>query len=219
MINKDYILRLAERLGRFLARIIFLQETNQNEEALILIDDAFRQSLGLTSGLINSLPEETLLAMLSPGNVLNVELCFFVAALLKAEGDIYANLDKQDDSYYRRLKALNLFLELFLHGKNIDELDLFPNIDDLVQKLEEFELPLQTNQKLFRYYEKAGRYAKAEDVLFDMLEGDAPPRDMVTEGIDFYQRLLAKSDDELLLGNLSREELAEGLRQVEEMQN
>ena len=219
MINKDYILRLAERLGRFLARIIYMQETNQNEEALILIDDAFRQSLGLTSGLINSLPEETLLAILSPRDVLNVELCFFVAALLKAEGDIFANLDKQDDSYYRHLKALNLFLELFLHGKSIDELDLFPNIDDLVQKLEEFELPLPTNQKLFRYYEKAGRYAKAEDVLFDMLEEDALPHDMVAEGIDFYQRLIAKSDDELLLGNLSREELAEGLRQVQEMQD
>ena len=186
---------------------------------MILIDEAFRQSLGLTSGLINSLPEETLLGILSPAGELNVELCFFVATLLKTEGDIFANLDKQDDSYYRHLKALNLFLELFLHGKSIDELDLFPNIDDLVQKLEEYELPLQTSQKLFRYYEKAGRYAKAEDVLFEVLEGDAPTRDMVTEGIAFYQRLLAKSDDELLLGNLLRNELAEGLRQVEGMQD
>lgn len=219
MINKDYILRLAERLGRFLARIIFLQETDQNEEALILIDEAFRQALGLTSGLINSLPEETLLAMLSPNDVFNVELCFYVAALLKAEGDVYANLEKQDESYYRHLKALNLFLELFLRGKSLDGLDLFPNIDDLVGKLEEYELPLTTNLKLFRYYEKAGRYAKAEDMLFDMLEAEPRPDSLVTEGIDFYQRLLAKSDDELLLGNLSRDELAEGLAQTQEMQD
>lgn len=219
MINKDYILRLAERLGRFLARIIFLQETDQNEEALILIDEAFRQALGLTSGLINSLPEETLLAMLSPNDVFNVELCFYVAALLKAEGDVYANLEKQDESYYRHLKALNLFLELFLRGKSLDGLDLFPNIDDLVGKLEEYELPLTTNLKLFRYYEKAGRYAKAEDMLFDMLEAEPRPDSLVAEGIDFYQRLLAKSDAELLLGNLSRDELAEGLAQVQEMQD
>lgn len=219
MINKDYILRLAERLGRFLARIIFLQETDQNEEALILIDEAFRQALGLTSGLINSLPEETLLAMLSPDDVFNVELCFYVAALLKAEGDVYANLEKQDESYYRHLKALNLFLELFLRGKSLDGLDLFPNIDDLVGKLEEYELPLTTNLKLFRYYEKAGRYAKAEDMLFDMLEAEPRPDSLVAEGIDFYQRLLAKSDAELLLGNLSRDELAEGLAQVQEMQD
>ena len=147
------------------------------------------------------------------------ELCFFVAALLKTEGDIFANLEKQDESYYRHLKALNLFLRLFLHGKDIEELKLFPNIDDLVQKLEEYELPLPTNQQLFRYYEKAGRYAKAEDVLFEMLEADVLPQDMVTEGMNFYQRLLAKSDDELLLGNLSRDELADGLRQVEAMQD
>lgn len=219
MINKDYILRLAERLGRFLARIIFLQETDQNEEALILIDEAFRQALGLTSVMINSLPEEALLAMLTPNDVLNVELCFYVAALLKAEGDVYANLGKQDESYYRHLKALNLFLELFLRGKSFDGLDLFSNIDDLVKKLEEYELPLATNQKLFGYYEKAGRYARAEDILFEMLEAEDRPDSLLTQGVAFYHRLMAKSDDELLPGNLSRDELTEGLTQVQKMQD
>ncbi len=218
MVNKDYILRLAERLGRFLARIIFLQEANQQEEALILIDEAFRQATGLTTGLINSLSEETLLNMLSPNNVLNVDLCFYVAALLKAEGDVYASLDKQNESYYRHLKALHLFLELFIRGKNIDELDLYPNIDDLVQRLAEYELPMPTNQKLFSYNEKAGRYARAEDVLFEMLETDEVPPGLLVEAIDFYHRLMAKSDDELLLGNLSREELQESLAQIEGMQ-
>jgi hypothetical protein len=220
MVNKDYILRLAERLGRFLARILFLQEANRQEEALILIDEAFRQATGLTTGLINSLPEETLLKILSPHGALNAELCFYVAALFKAEGDVYASLDKQNESYYRHLKALNLFLELFLHGgKSIDDLDLFPNIDDLVQRLEEFELPLPTNHRLFQYNEKAGRYARAEDVLFEMLEADSVPPDLIAQGIAFYRRLMAKSDEELLLGNLSRAELREGLAQVERMQS
>lgn len=219
MINKDYILRLAERLGGLLARILFLREANQQQEAFILIDEAFRQITGLTTGLINALPEERLLAMLSPHDVLNVELCFYVAALFKAEGDVYASLDKQNESYYRHLKALNLFLELFLRGKNIDDLDLFPNIDDLVQRLEEYELPLPTSRKLFSYNEKAGRYARAEDVLFEMLEAGEGPPNLIAEGIAFYHRLMAKSDDELLLGNLSREEVREGLAQVEKMQS
>jgi hypothetical protein len=78
-------------------------------------------------------------------------------------------------------------------------------------------LPLPTNRKLFQYNEKAGRYARAEDVLFEMLEGDEVPSGLIAEGIAFYHRLMAKSDDELLLGNLSREELREGLAQVEGM--
>lgn len=217
MINKDYILRLAERLGGLLARIIFLREANQQQEALILIDEAFRQATGLTTGLINALSEERLLGMLSAQGVLNVELCFYIAALFKAEGDVYASLDKQNESYYRHLKALNLFLELFLRGKSIDDLDLFPNIDDLVEKLEAYELPLPTNRKLFSYNEQAGRYARAEDVLFDMLEADDVPADLIAEGVAFYHRLMAKRDDELLLGNLTRAELAEGLAQVEGM--
>ena len=65
MINKDYILRMAERFGRYLAIIIGLRQSNKNEEALIYIDDLFLQTTGLTTGFINSVSEEMLLSLLS----------------------------------------------------------------------------------------------------------------------------------------------------------
>ena len=39
MINKDYILRLAERLGRELAILVGLRKREKYQEALIYIDD------------------------------------------------------------------------------------------------------------------------------------------------------------------------------------
>jgi hypothetical protein len=54
MVNKDYVLRSAERFGRMLAIIMGLRKYNKHEEALLAIDDYFLQTLGLTTGFINS---------------------------------------------------------------------------------------------------------------------------------------------------------------------
>jgi hypothetical protein len=101
MINKDYILRLAEQLGRTLAILLRLRERNQHEEALIYIDDLFLKYLGLTSRLINSLSEEKLLQTLSPMGAVNIHACLWAAVLLKGEGDIYEAQENSTESYYR----------------------------------------------------------------------------------------------------------------------
>jgi len=79
MMNKDYILRMAERFGRALAIILQLRQSNKYEEALIAIDDMFLHTVGYTSSFINSASEEMLLNLLSPLGVLNVEKCLWIA--------------------------------------------------------------------------------------------------------------------------------------------
>src|SRR5438128_1509447 len=88
MVNKDYILRLAERFGRTLAIILGLRKYNKHEEALLYIDEILFQTTGLTTGFVNSASEEMLLNMISPLGVLNVEKCLWMAMLLKEEADI-----------------------------------------------------------------------------------------------------------------------------------
>ena len=218
MVNKDYILRIAERYGRFLAIILHLREYNKHEEALIYIDELFLQTTGLTTGFVNSASEEMLLNMISPLGVLNVEKCLWMAVLLKEEGAIYEELGKSDESYYRYLKSLHFFLEVSLQSIDVKDLDIAKTIMEILNKLAEYELPLKTKSKLFRYFEQIGSYARAEDVLFEIVEGEEPAGDqIIEEGIDFYQRLLVKSDADLKAGNLSREEVEEGLRQFKRM--
>jgi hypothetical protein len=217
MINKDYILRLAEKFGRFLAIILHLRQANQFEDALIYIDDLFLQMLGFTSSFINSVSEEIVLKMISPLGELNVEKCLWIAILLKAEGDIYEDMGNADESYYRYLKSLHFFLAVPPLEGNTGELDVRAEVDELLNKLEAYQLPVQAKVKLFHYYEQTGQYAKAEDVLFDMIEAEQPDHDMVEQGIAFYTRLRVKSDDELQAGNLSREEVEEGLEQLQGM--
>ena len=124
-------------------------------------------------------------------------------------------LDSEPESYYRYLKALHFFLAAALRDHDVKDIDLATPIEDIMHKLEEYELPLKTKSRLFRYYEMIGSYARAEDVLFEMVEAEEPAGDEeIEQGIAFYQRLLKKSDADLSAGNMSREEVEEGLAQL-----
>lgn len=216
MINKDYILRLAERIGRTMAIILGLREADQLEDALIYIDEMLLQTTGLTSRFINSLSDEMLIQALSPLGMLDFDKCLWVAALLKAEGDIYKAKDNGTESYYRYLRALNLFLAAQAQDRVLVQNEFFTDIDDLLQQLAEYELPARTKRKLITYYELSGHYAKAEDILFELLEPDPTNPALRQEGLDFYHRLLAKNSYDLQAGDLTREEVEEGLNKLEQ---
>lgn len=214
MVNKDYILRIAEQFGRELAIILGLRQANKHEDALIYIDNLLFQTVGLTSSFINSLSEDMLLQTLSPPGTLNVDKCLWIAALLKAEGDVYQDMGNTTEAYYRRLKALNLFLEAQLHEKIISKSQFFVETEELLLALQEYELPTQTKGKLVPYYELSGRYAQAEDTLFEVMEADDAPSDILLQGRAFYHRLQQKSDTDLVAGNMTRAEIEEGIAQV-----
>ena len=216
MVNKDYILRIAERFGRELAILLHLRERNQFEEALIRIDDLYLNSLGLTIGFVNSISEEVLLTLISTLGTLDSEKCLWVAMLLKTEGDIYDDQGKNDEAYYRYVKSLYFYIEVVLHTTNLDGLDMMKEIEDILNILEEYELPLKTKNQLFRYYERMGHYDKAEDLLFEIAEAKADNFNMLIPGTTFYERLQSKSNADLAAGNFSREEAKEGLAELQE---
>lgn len=218
MINKDYILRIAERFGRELAIILGLRELDKAEEALIYIDDLFLKTVGLTSRFINSLSEETLLKTFSPMGVINVESCLWAALFLKVEGEIYESQGNTTESYYRYLKSLYLFLTVLLQEQIPDDTNIYGDTEELIKKLDDYELPALTKQKLFAYYEHLGMYAKAEDILFELLEATTNQSELLASGHAFYTRLLARSNTDLIAGNFSRDEAEEGLRQLKQME-
>ncbi|HEU5227032.1 MAG TPA: DUF6483 family protein [Ktedonobacteraceae bacterium] len=217
MINKDYILRLAERFGRQLAIILRLRKFDQNEEALIYIDDLLLKSTGFTSRFLNSLSEEMLLQILSPLGNLNIEAALWSAMLLKAEGEIYEAMGQTNESYHRYIKSLSLWLEILRHENITAEPEFAQAITDLIKQLDDYELPQNIKDKLFAYYEHIGNYGKAEDVLFELLEANPSDSWLIERGEAFYDRLLSKGNADLLAGNLSREEAEEGLAQLKQM--
>ncbi|HEY4389095.1 MAG TPA: DUF6483 family protein, partial [Ktedonobacteraceae bacterium] len=82
--------------------------------------------------------------------------------------------------------------------------------------LADYELPASTQTLLFRYYEYSGQYARAEDTLFGLLETAPVSQDLYAQGLAFYQRLQQKSSQDLVAGNFSREEVEEGLSELQQ---
>ena len=150
MTQKDYILRIAEDVGRALAQIIYHQDMRDYQGALSLIDEVFKQSVGAGSGFIHAISEETLLAMLTLLGVLDVEKALLIAKLLKAEGDIYEDQGNADTAYESYLTSLNLFLEIVLRDDHLHDLRVSPEIEDLLGKLEAYELPPTTRRRLLQ---------------------------------------------------------------------
>ena len=90
---------------------------------------------------MRSVPEETLLSMLSSFDTLDTEKCWLLAILLKAEGDIYEDQDSASESYYSYIRSLNLFLEVLLLGTTNTDKNIVPEIDDLLTRLSDYDLP------------------------------------------------------------------------------
>jgi len=219
MSQRDYILRIAEEVGRALAQVLYNRQIQDYAAAHTLIDEQCKQAFGMGIGFIRSIPDETLLSMLTSFDTLNTEKCWLLAILLKAEGDIYQDQGNASESYYSYVRSLNLVLEVLLLDTTTGGVSIPPELEDLLSRLSEYELPARTRLLLFRYFDHAGKYARAENVLFEMLAEDDFDGDIHDLGTAFYQRLMSKSDAALSAGNFSRQKVEEGLAWLERMGN
>ncbi len=219
MSQRDYILRIAQEFGRALAQVLYNREIKDYTTAHSLLDEQCKQIFGMGIGFMRSIPEVTLLSMLTSFDTLDTEKCWLLAILLKAEGDIYEDQGNASESYYSYIRSLNLFLEVLLLGTISSGRSIVPEIEDLLSRLSDYDLPIRTKLLLFRYFDHAHEYARAEGLLFEMLEEGDSEGDILDQGIGFFQRLKRKNDVELKAGNFSREKVEEGLARLERMES
>jgi hypothetical protein len=220
MVERDYILRLIKQMTEVLAIVFKLERGGDPQEALRVVDQTYQQLLGLDAATISSLPPDALLALIRSSGVgyqgdrAIAERLTVLANLLQAEGDIYDSLKQQDNGATRRLKALDIQLAI-LTGEDPTSERAANSVAMLLERLDEYELPPRTKQLLWQHFEQMGDFARAENWMYEALEDEHAPPGIVDDAIDFYQRLLAHDDADLILGNLPRAEIESGLEQLE----
>jgi len=210
MLRNDYIMRMIEQFTMVLEKILFKKEHHMYQEARIDIDQAFTELLGLDHEAVRVLSLEGLFTLLKLNGRLDTERCKIAAELLKEDAEVL-ELDQDEGAGYDSYqKALCLYIELFKQQDDRygDEAD--QNIRFIINKLERYEMPDAVKKRVVEYYELSGEYARAEDMLFRLLESNAP--DSFDYGKRFYERLLLRSDDDLERGHLPRDEIQDGLR-------
>ena len=214
MTQRDYILRIAEDIGRALAQVLYNQPKQNYQGAHDFIDEQFRQMLGMGAGFVHTAPEETLLAVLTSMGELDIEKCWLLATLLKADGEAYEAQENENESYYSYLKALNLYLAVLTGEREPRRLDPVAEVEGLLYKLASYELPVRTKTLLFRYYEQTGNFASAESTLQELLEVDPDNQEIIENGRDFYRRLLRLDQASLAAGGLTRDGVEDGLMKL-----
>src|SRR6185312_7928423 len=119
---------------------------------------------------------------------------------------------RADESRACYLKGLHLLLDSLARADAFEQPEFVPKVELFVNALD--EMPAQTCAMLMEHYERTGQFAKAEDALYGILDGDVNNDYALNFGIAFYERLLGRRDSELEEGNLPRAEVEAGLQEL-----
>jgi hypothetical protein len=157
MIREDYLIRLVRQFTSALARVLGLKNALQYPQALEAIDQAYQELFGVNSRFVFIVSEKDLLGLMKSGRALDADKAIVMAGLLREEAECYEKQGRQEESRPRHLKALNLLLEAFLSGRETSFPDLGAQIQGLVAKRPEGELPEETRAKVGRFIEAKGK--------------------------------------------------------------
>jgi len=212
-IRDDFILRMLDQVSEAIARVLTGRGPGVEQMAEQELASAYRELTGSGRALVARLSSEQLLAILGAPASFNRERGYVLARLLEADATLTDRSGGGDDGAVTaaaaaRLKSLDLFLEAARAG--LDEEDLGERIAGLRDALAALHLPEASHWRVFEYVTAEGRYAAAEDLLFEGLERFGAGRAVAERGHAFYRTLDALPDADLEAGALPRAEVSEG---------
>lgn len=216
MFRNDYVMRMIYQLGAVIRYVLGLQQKGDYTLALIAIDNAYRDRLGLGADDVGELADKELLALVRFGGGEEAwrEEGLFIAALLHAEAAIYTAQERHEAATARALRALQLLAECALTAEGPLP-EYAPPRTELLAMLHGYHLPAHTRAALFTICERDGDFATAENLLGEMLDEHPNDTGVHAAAGAFYSRLLAHDDAVLERGGVSRAEVQEALAQLQ----
>ena len=211
MIERDYIMRMINTMIAMLVRMMGYKNKKEYPEALLDIQVTGKTLLGIDRSLVDQFSVPQVMQLFGSDPSVAVPKAYVLGVLLKEEADIrvlMSDAAAAEDIYG---KSLSLFIETYLSAGAPVEVRHLELTDAILDKLSRHQLSPEILERIFRYEEAMGRFARAEDALYAILDAHA---EFVDEGVRFYERLLRKPDEELAAGNLSRDEVLEGMNSM-----
>lgn len=186
---------------------------NDTKEAFEIINNKMKEMVGVDIDTVNTVSFDTIKNMINVGFENNTDKYIAFGMLLKLQGYLY----KQEGDISKEIFYYLVSISAFNEGFTCDDtyLDNYKDhIIEIIGELQKYELSIEESKEVFISYELIGKYDKAEDVLYEMINKSQDKESIKKLGIDFYNRLLEKSEDDLVKGNLSMDEVHEGLKDL-----
>jgi tetratricopeptide (TPR) repeat protein len=204
-------MRQIEQVGQLLAHILGLAKGGRRDEALGMFDEAYKPLLGVGSGVVAVLDDGQLVDMLTTGSNPDMRRVALALELVKTEADLYAGIGQAAEASARYRRAVALAGCLAARSAQLLDREL---AGDLLARAEELELSVSQRLRLARVLEALGRYADAEDALFELIDEHPDDPEPVEEAIAFCQRLRPLEPERLAEGGLTLEEVHASLAEL-----
>jgi tetratricopeptide (TPR) repeat protein len=131
--------------------------------------------------------------------------------LLKTEADLYAGAGQAGEAAVRYRRAVALAGTLAARSERLLDRELAA---DLLKRAGDLELSVPQRLAAARVLEALGRYADAEDALFEVIDERPEDPEPVDEAIAFCQRLRPLEPEQLAAGGLSLQEVNDTLAEL-----
>lgn len=213
MLQRDYFMRMTELLVKALTKILLLKEEKKYDEAQKEIEHEGKTIIGIDIKMIDMLNMHDIM-MLMRSTEDSAGRFVITAELLSQYADIYDIKSSPAKAAECRQKSLRLFSEAILTKQLPEPSVYFTRLNEMLETLEEngIEPYPEIKERLISCYEISGEYAKAEDLIFELIEEGYPG--IEESALSFYRKLLLKQDEELIKGNLSREEVIQSMEEI-----
>ncbi len=214
MLKNDYMKEIENTLK------LIREEIDKNiingdlEKAKDKVNKELKAIIGLDIGTADIFSFQSIEGFISKERHHNAEKFIIYACLMYMQGII---CDKENNEN-AKVKYYERSIEGFFKAYTEDEEINYKYLNDAVyvaSELGNFELSLDIDKKIFKLYELANKLDKAEDTLFYMLRKTNNDKNMLLEGMNFYNRLEEREHEELIDGNLPIEEVEDGISEIE----
>lgn len=183
-------------------------------EARNRLNKSIRGLIGLDICTIDVLSVKSIEELISKEKQYNTEKYIAFGELMKLEGMVSQKENNENEKINYYEKSLEGFYKAYTEDDTIDTKYL-EDAAEVAEELSQYKLPIETDKKIFKIYELANKFDKAEDILFYMLRKTENDSNIFLEGISFYNRLKEKSHEDLISGNLPLEEVEDGIKELE----
>lgn len=214
MLKNDYMKEVENTLR------LVREEVDKNiingeiKQAKERVNKELKGLIGLDINTIDILSFQSIEELISKENHYNTEKYIAFGELMQLEGRIFGEEGKENEKIGYYEKSLDGFYKAYSEDDSIDS----KYLDDAVEvaiELSNYESSLDVDKKIFKIYEMANRFDKAEDTLFYMLRKTDNDGSIILEGMRFYNRLKERELEELIEGNLPIEEVEDGISELE----
>ena len=193
MIKKDFMKEIENSL-KIVKREVDKNIINGNiSEAKEAINNQLKGLVGLDIMTIDTLSFSSVIDIISREDEFNGEKYIALGELLCLQGFVCQSTGDEEGQIKYYLKSIDALNEAFREDSDIEK-RYFQDGIHISDLLSVYDLTINENKKIFKFYEIVGKYDKAEDILFYMIKKSNKDKNVIAMGINYYEKL--KKQDE-----------------------